>query len=71
MIQLTWNKIELDYSKIDDVDVDGVDGCDAPDFCDAYICSATYDGRDMTDAELDELNNDGDFVYAEVERRLY
>lgn len=41
------NKIELDYSKIEDIDVDGIHGWDAPDFCDAYICYASYDGREV------------------------
>ena len=30
-------KIELDYSKISNVQVGGVDMADYPDFCDAYI----------------------------------
>lgn len=61
----------LDYSKIDDVEVDGIDGRDAPDFCDAFIASATYKGRKMTEAELDRLNEDRDFVYEQVEKHLY
>ena len=35
---------------------------DYPDFCDAYISSATYDGREVTEAELEELNEDRSFV---------
>lgn len=63
--------IELDYSKIDDVEVDGIDGRDAPDFCDAYISSASYDGRDMTEAELDALNEDSAYVYEAVQNWIY
>ena len=63
--------IKLDYSKIDNVEVDGVDYFDYPDFCDAYIASADYDGRKMTDEELDLLNDDSDFVYSAVENSLY
>ena len=63
--------IKLDYSKIDNVEVDGVDYFDYPDFCDAYIASADYDGREMTDEELDVLNDDSDFVYSAVENHLY
>ena len=62
---------ELDYSKIDNVEVDGIDYSDAPDFCDAFICKADYDGRPMTDAELDLLNEDYDYVYQQVENYLY
>ena len=70
-IETLFEPIKLDYSQIEDVDVDGIHGWDAPDFCDAYICSATYKGRDMTDEELDALNDDRDFVYTAVERKLY
>lgn len=64
-------KIVLDYDLIEDVEVAGIDTSDYPDFCDAYIASATYDGREMTEAELETLNEDSDFVYAAVERKLY
>ena len=32
-------KVELDYSKVHDIEVDGIDTRDYPDFCDAYIAS--------------------------------
>ena len=60
-----------DYSKISSVEVDGIDTNDAPDFVDAYITYAEYDGEPMSDEQLEELNNDGDFVYSAVERHLY
>lgn len=63
--------IKLDYSKIDNIEVDGIDYADYPDFCDAYIASADYDGREMTDEELNLLNDDSDFVYSAVENYLY
>jgi hypothetical protein len=60
-----------DYSKISGVVVEGIDTNDAPDFVDAYIADAYYDGEPMTDEQLEELNYDGDFVYSAVERHLY
>jgi len=63
--------INLDYTKISDVEVDGIDTTDYPDFCDAFISYAEYDGREMTDEELDVLNEDSDFVYSAVENYLY
>ena len=63
--------INLDYTKISDVEVEGIDTADYPDFCDAFIASADYDGREMTDMELDTLNDDSDFVYGAVQTHLY
>jgi hypothetical protein len=63
--------IKLDYSKINNIEVDGIDHADYPDFCDAYIASADYDGREMTDEEIELLNEDSDFVYSAVYNYLY
>ena len=57
------NKKTMDYKKIDNIEIDGIDTKDYPDFCDAYISSADYDGKPMTDKQLDELNEDGDFQH--------
>lgn len=62
---------ELDYSKIRHVVVEGIDHSDAPDFCDAFISEATYKGRDMTEAELERLNEDSTYVYECVIERIY
>ena len=58
--------IKLDYSKISNIQFDGIDHKDAPDYCDAYISSADYDGEDMTEWQLEEINNDHDFVYEQL-----
>ena len=47
--------IKLDYSKISNVFVNGIDMADYGDFCDAYIESADYEGREMTEDELEDL----------------
>tara|TARA_R110000744_G_scaffold14533_1_gene41321 strand:- start:1616 stop:1873 length:258 start_codon:yes stop_codon:yes gene_type:complete len=57
---------KLDYSKIDNIDIDGIDYKDYPDFCDAYIESADYDGVPMTSQQLDSINDDSDFRYEAV-----
>tara|TARA_Y100000310_G_scaffold305301_1_gene345304 strand:- start:612 stop:809 length:198 start_codon:yes stop_codon:yes gene_type:complete len=53
--------MKLDYSKIDNVVVEGIDCNDYPDFCDAYIASAMYDDngtyRPLTENELEGLDN--------------
>ena len=57
----------MDYKKITDVVLDGIDFEDYPDFCDAFIVSADYDGEPMSDDQIDKLNEDSDFVYTKVE----
>jgi hypothetical protein len=63
--------IKLDYSKISNVFVDGIDMEEYGDFCDAYIESADYDGREMTEEELEVLNEDSQFVNEAVFAQLY
>lgn len=48
----------LDLTKIDNMEFDGIDHKDYPDYCDAYCSNADYEGRQMTDEELEELNED-------------
>ena len=59
---------------ISDIEVDGIDTRDYPDFCDAYITYASVfengEWRDATEAELDAMSDDRDLVYAEVENHL-
>ena len=57
----------MDYKKITNVVLDGIDLEDYPDFCDAYIVSADYDGEPMTEDQIDKLNEDSDFVYTKIE----
>lgn len=52
----------MEYRKIDNIELDGVNTRDYPDFCDAFIVSADYNGKPMTDEQLDEINQDGAFV---------
>ena len=56
----------MDHSKIDNIVIDGIDHKDYPDYCDAYIFSADYDGVEMTEEQLEEINDDRDFVYEAV-----
>lgn len=61
----------MDYLKITNVYVDGIDTNDYPDFSDAFIASAEYDGEDMTDEQLDEINEHYDFVYECVVNQIF
>ena len=61
----------MNYKLIDNIEVDGIDTKDYPDFCDSFIASADYDGKPMTNEQLDELNEDSDFVYECVQNHLF
>jgi hypothetical protein len=61
----------MNYKLIDNVEVAGIDTKDYPDFCDAYIIYAEYNGEEMSEEQLDELNQDGDFVRNAVDSYLY
>ena len=61
----------LNYDLIDNIEVDGIDTNDYPDFCDAFIVSADYDGQPMSEAQIDELNEDYSFVHDCVYNQLF
>ena len=63
--------MNLDISKISGVEVEGIDMSDCPDFCDSYISSASYEGRELTEEELDKLNENGEYVLEQVQKFLY
>ena len=57
----------IDLSRVDDIKFSGVDNTDYPDYSDAFIESATYRGREMTQREMDELmDNYREFVYQKL-----
>ncbi len=54
----------MDLTKVTNLFFSGIDNFDYPDFCDMYASSGDYDGKKMTQKQLDELNdNHRDFVY--------
>lgn len=63
--------MELDYRLISNVELDGLDQKDYPDFVDAYINSADYNGEPMTEEQLNAINEDSDYVYAHVVEQGY
>ena len=62
---------KLDYSKIDNITFDDIDYDDYPDFVDAFINSAEYDGEPMNEDEIDTINEDSDFVHEKLMAYLY
>ena len=57
--------IKLDTSKVIDVEIDGIDHSDAPDYCDAYVSNAGYiitkDEFDVTPIELNPTEYKGKY----------
>lgn len=70
-LQIGKDRFKFDYNLIEDITFDGINFKDAPDFCDAYIDSAYYDGREMTEEELNILNEDSEFIHMELQNHLY
>lgn len=62
--------LNLDYSKISDV-VLGDLSHDPDYWCDVYLESASYDGREMTELELEVVSDDKDFMFKLIENDLY
>lgn len=58
--------MELDYKKVSNIEFDGIDHSDMPDYCDAYIVSCDYDGEPASEEIIEMLNDDGDFVYEQL-----
>jgi hypothetical protein len=69
------NGVHINGKKVNvnSIEIDGVDRRDSPDFVDAYISYAEYeDGTELSDAELNELGEDGELVNELIfDRQLY
>ena len=61
----------MELDKITNIELGNIDTNDYPDFVDAFIESAEYDGVELTDEELYELNCNRDFVYQCVLNELF
>ena len=58
------NEIDLNQIDLKSIEVEGVNPSDFPDFCDAYVSSATWkNGTPLTESECDQLTDEaGDLV---------
>jgi hypothetical protein len=63
----------LNGRKVVNIEVDGVDSRDFPDFSDAYFSYACYeDGTPLTEQELDKLaDQNGDILYEKAYDSLH
>ncbi len=65
--------MQLNGRKVVDVEVDGVDPSDYPDFCDAYFSHAVYADtkEELSDDELEELTEKNGDVVNEMAYEYY
>jgi hypothetical protein len=66
----------LNLENISDLEFDGIDHSDYPDYCDAYISGASVKDengkwREATEEELEWLNKQGYFVCEKLQDYLY
>ena len=52
----------MNYKKLRNITVEGLEGSDYPDFANAFISSAEYNGKELTENQLDEVNENSCFV---------
>jgi hypothetical protein len=59
--------------RLTSVTVQDIDFKDYPDFCDAFIESASWEdtGEALTDDELDQVNDDGELRWDAVHSAIY
>jgi hypothetical protein len=62
---------EINLKNIDNIKFDQIDYSDAPEFTDAYIISADHNGVPLTEIQLDDLNENRDFVHQKLIDYLY
>ncbi len=61
----------MEKKLITNVKFEGIDHKDYPDYCDAYIVSADYNGEPMTDEQIEDLAQDTGLVYDLLIEYLY
>ena len=64
--------MKIDFNKIDNMEFDGIDFADYPDFVDAFLVAADYDGKELTEEQIDYINDAHyDFVNEQVYQSLF
>jgi hypothetical protein len=64
--------MNISTSKLDNLSFSGIDTKDYPDFSDAMIESGDYKGRELTDEEIDYINEEfPDFVHDKLFEYLF
>ena len=67
--------MKIDSKHVTDIEFEGIDYNDHPDYVDAFISEATIlddkKWRDATEEELEEMNNNSDFIHEKLQEFLY
>jgi len=62
----------IDLTKIDNISFDGIDYNDHPDYSDAFIESADYDGHKINDDDLEFIHDNYiDWIYEKLFNYLH
>ncbi len=62
----------IEVDKIEDIEIDGIDHKDFPDFCDAYICDGVINDKHLTEEEMDWImENEQDWFFKELNNYLF
>lgn len=63
---------DFDIKKVGHLQFEGIDHGDYPDYCDAYVVGGDYDGRELTDEEVDLINDEyRDFMYEKLMNHIF
>lgn len=64
--------MNIDFNKISNVSISDIKASDYPDFVDAYIACAEYEGKEMSIEMIDYINdNHTDYVYEQVIKQIF
>ena len=64
--------MKFNINLVSNIQVEGIDMRDYPDFCDAFIAGADYNGVEMTEEQVLLLEEDyPDFCYEAIAQSIY
>ena len=64
--------MQLNLAQIENMEFEGVDFCDYPDFVDAFLTAADYNGKELTEEQIDYINDEHyEFVNESVYKSLF
>lgn len=72
MTSKNGGEIDLNLGKVDNLEFEGIDHGDQPDYSDAYLSAGDYVDRSLADKEIDWINDEHrDWVYEKLIESLH